>query len=316
MMINQLERTRHANMWQFIDNGRETSRLPRSNEGIESLFNANILALEGRNCLKSFIDGVTQPLFDRQDSLLLCQQLQEQDGFDFMDQSIDLTPYLKDLRGVYDIDDKIEIVTDKDNTFECIECDSQFRGSAHTSPINYTNLTSIDPLGTSRIPVENMKVEINDDDRFGQVPEISSFKAKLEPPKTKVCLKEETVEFLPKSLKNPSEPAELTFIPTIKPRKYSWKPEAEKKNPLYRIKREKNNDAVRRSRTKAKEQQKMKDQQIIQLQDQIAAFGKVISAKDEEIVKLEGTVRGLQTENLKLRAENIRLNNKLNQAKK
>lgn len=40
--------------------------------------------------------------------------------------------------------------------------------------------------------------------------------------------------------------------PTSKPRKYRIKPDSEKVNPQYKMKRAKNNDAVRRSREKAK----------------------------------------------------------------
>lgn len=50
------------------------------------------------------------------------------------------------------------------------------------------------------------------------------------------------------------------------PRKYRIKPDTEKVNPVYKQKREKNNDAVRRSREKAKALQAEKDARLSELQ--------------------------------------------------
>jgi len=58
------------------------------------------------------------------------------------------------------------------------------------------------------------------------------------------------------------------YEPKIKPRKYRIKPETEKRNPQYRVKREKNNDAVRRSRDKAKRLQVEKDQRLSYLENE------------------------------------------------
>lgn len=85
---------------------------------------------------------------------------------------------------------------------------------------------------------------------------------------------------------------------------------------MYRLKREKNNDAVRRSRTKAKQQQKMKDEQIKQLQRQVTEFGKAVNVKDEQIVHLENAIHEVKEENRHLRVENMRLKSELYQAKK
>jgi hypothetical protein len=58
--------------------------------------------------------------------------------------------------------------------------------------------------------------------------------------------------------------------PIKKPRKYRVKPEVEKQNPMYKVKRQKNNDAVRRSRDKAKQQQQMKDMRLQQLEEEVS----------------------------------------------
>ena len=50
------------------------------------------------------------------------------------------------------------------------------------------------------------------------------------------------------------------------PRKYRIKSENEKVNPVYKIKRSKNNDAVRRSREKAKVIQQQKEARLLTLE--------------------------------------------------
>ena len=50
------------------------------------------------------------------------------------------------------------------------------------------------------------------------------------------------------------------------PRKYRMKAECEKVNPVYKVKRAKNNDAVRRSREKAKVIQQQKDSRLLVLE--------------------------------------------------
>jgi hypothetical protein len=53
------------------------------------------------------------------------------------------------------------------------------------------------------------------------------------------------------------------------PRKYRMKPDTEKVNPVYKMKRTKNNDAVRRSREKAKVIQQQKEQRLTTLENDI-----------------------------------------------
>uniref|UniRef100_A0A914XYF2 BZIP domain-containing protein n=1 Tax=Panagrolaimus superbus TaxID=310955 RepID=A0A914XYF2_9BILA len=53
------------------------------------------------------------------------------------------------------------------------------------------------------------------------------------------------------------------------PRKYRMKPDTEKVNPVYKMKRTKNNDAVRRSREKAKVIQQQKEQRLVTLENDI-----------------------------------------------
>uniref|UniRef100_A0A915PPC0 BZIP domain-containing protein n=1 Tax=Setaria digitata TaxID=48799 RepID=A0A915PPC0_9BILA len=274
----------------------------------------NIKTFEGRNRLRNASDYVVQSI-DRQDSLMLCQQLQEQDGFDFMDQSMDLTPYLRDLRGIDESNEDLEPIVDKQRV---LEYDIQMQHGICGCTAQYADLNSI---------AEAIKSDASLDDALVAVPETSGFAATFQPLKTEMTNSEKMKrgrEPRPTTSikKDTSEQMEVAFIPTIKPRKYSLKPEAcfhnsaEKRNPLYRLKREKNNDAVRRSRTKAKQQQKMKDEHIKQLQSQITEFGKAVNIKDEQIIHLKNAIHEVKEENRHLRVENMRLKNELYQTKK
>lgn len=79
-----------------------------------------------------------------------------------------------------------------------------------------------------------------------------------------------------------------------KPRKYRIKPESERVNPQYRAKRAKNNDAVRRSREKAKHQMCEKEKRLIFLENEHNEHYKVINNLNQQL-------RELKAENLNLR---------------
>ncbi|EJW78764.1 hypothetical protein WUBG_10327 [Wuchereria bancrofti] len=277
--------------------------MSRNIESVESMLNngtcdgrysMNMKTFEGRNRLKTVTDSIAQSV-DRQDSLMLCQQLQEQDGFDFMDQSMDLTPYLRDLRGIDDGGEDLEPMVDKQRV---LECDIQMQHGVCECTAQYADLRSI---------AEAIKSDASLDDVSVAVPETSGFAANFQPVKMEIITNEDGKgerEAQPTIFvkKDTPEQIGIPFTPTIKPRKYSLKPE--------------NNDAVRRSRTKAKQQQKMKDEQIKQLQRQITDFSKVVNIKDEQIVHLENAICEVKEENRHLRVENMRLKSELYQAKK
>lgn len=71
---------------------------------------------------------------------MLCQQLQEQDGFDFMDENMDLTPYLNDLRGMDDTNEDLESVADKQRV---LENDIQMHHPDYAGTPQYADLTTI-----------------------------------------------------------------------------------------------------------------------------------------------------------------------------
>ncbi|KAJ1350594.1 hypothetical protein KIN20_006421 [Parelaphostrongylus tenuis] len=53
-----------------------------------------------------------------------------------------------------------------------------------------------------------------------------------------------------------------SYTPATTPRKYRLKTPQERNNTLYKVKRQRNNDAVRKSRSKAKQLQMMKEKQL------------------------------------------------------
>lgn len=77
------------------------------------------------------------------------------------------------------------------------------------------------------------------------------------------------------------------FHPRTKPRKYRIKPEEEKKNPVYKIKREKNNDAVRRSRDKAKRIQIEKDERLAFLEQETQRKDRMMQQQRLQIENLQ-----------------------------
>jgi hypothetical protein len=79
-----------------------------------------------------------------------------------------------------------------------------------------------------------------------------------------------------------------------KPRKYRVKPESERVTPQYRMKRAKNNDAVRRSREKAKNQLQEKEKRLHFLESEHNDHYKQMNA-------LKQRLRELEAENMTLR---------------
>jgi len=79
-----------------------------------------------------------------------------------------------------------------------------------------------------------------------------------------------------------------------KPRKYRIKPESERLNPQYRMKRAKNNDAVRRSREKAKHQQLEKEKRLQFLEQEHSEAFKTINMLRQRIRELDATVQQMR----------------------
>ncbi|GMT04014.1 hypothetical protein PENTCL1PPCAC_26188, partial [Pristionchus entomophagus] len=77
------------------------------------------------------------------------------------------------------------------------------------------------------------------------------------------------------------------YKPQTKARGYKIKQEEEKADPSYKLKRARNNDAVRKSRTKAKEQQMERDKELNFYKDKCVAYEKDIKNLKLRLSKYE-----------------------------
>ncbi|CAI2355656.1 unnamed protein product [Caenorhabditis sp. 36 PRJEB53466] len=71
------------------------------------------------------------------------------------------------------------------------------------------------------------------------------------------------------------------FKPSTRARKYNLKPVEEKAEPTYKLKRARNNDAVRKSRNKAKEMQKKKEEEHNKMKKRIAELEGLLASERE-----------------------------------
>jgi hypothetical protein len=88
-----------------------------------------------------------------------------------------------------------------------------------------------------------------------------------------------------------------------KPRKYRIKSENERRNPVYRQKREKNNDAVRRSRNKAKQQQEQRESRLDFLEKDVLNKSTLIAQLESKLGTHEKALKEMSIRNKKLEAE-------------
>ncbi|MFH4973652.1 hypothetical protein AB6A40_000361 [Gnathostoma spinigerum] len=211
----------------------------------------------------------------RQDSLTLCRELQEQDPCDFMDENMDLTPYLEGIHAEdLNTREEFEPFLDKQRL---IEDDIHLQRD-----LQYTDLGSRSNVSTEP---KTSELRMTTDTRHKSVKEETSWDDESVPNE------EQTPST---SSRRDSDHEVLSFTPTIKPRRYMLKTEEEKKNPEYRLKRERNNDAVRKSRSKAKEQQRQKDQMIKDLTKKVSELKALLAEKDLQIAKQSAEIMKLR----------------------
>lgn len=181
--------------------------------------------------------------FERQDSLARaaclqeCDRIRDPDGIlDFLETTMNIEDYLEDIHmddlpadGI-DVDEielqKCNNLCRGDQIETCSVDDSCFRRDVQKTP-------DLKPV------IPKIKVE---PDWEGNCPSTSSRHALK---RERRCVK-------------PSE----TYTPSTTARRYRLKTPQERNNALYKVKRQRNNDAVRRSRSKAKQLQLMKDKQL------------------------------------------------------
>ncbi|RCN35621.1 basic region leucine zipper [Ancylostoma caninum] len=82
-----------------------------------------------------------------------------------------------------------------------------------------------------------------------------------------------------------SQPTLETYTPTTTARKYRLKTPQERNNSSYKVKRQRNNDAVRKSRTKAKQLQMMKDKQLEELVIEVGQLKEKLRVANDRLAR-------------------------------
>uniref|UniRef100_A0A8R1DID9 BZIP domain-containing protein n=1 Tax=Caenorhabditis japonica TaxID=281687 RepID=A0A8R1DID9_CAEJA len=249
--------------------------------------------------------------FIRQDSLALAATYQQRDRErypgDFMERELDLDDYLACLTDLdvpadnVDFDDaelqKVNILYDGERPYEQPELNGYERhvayGPGYRTPGDYdpdvykmncevkTEDSEYDNGVKTRRAIKRPAIQLDmyENEYSEESTEISDDSASVD---DAYCA--------PKSKKSKAT-ALTNYKPSTKARKYNLKAEDEKAEPTYKLKRARNNDAVRKSRNKAKElqQQKEKDhdkmkKRIAELEGQLASE-KEARARDRELLE-------------------------------
>lgn len=218
-------------------------------------------------------------VFERQDSLARAACLQEYDRIrdqegilEFLETTMNIEDYLQDITHITGIPSE-DLELDDVELQKCnILCDES------KAPI----YDCYDPFVHANVAVQEQIQDEHVDDSLPRVQ--TRVEIKKEPVWENV--QSESKSTTPRSSKRiarkvqPVEP----YTPTTSARKYRLKTPQERNNLSYKVKRQRNNDAVRRSRTKAKHLQMLKEKQleealseIVQLKDELHALRQKLS---------------------------------------
>ncbi|KAK0404015.1 hypothetical protein QR680_017241 [Steinernema hermaphroditum] len=96
------------------------------------------------------------------------------------------------------------------------------------------------------------------------------------------------------SLAKSDKDGQRGYVPKIKPRKYQLKSETERNSSTYKQKRAKNNDAVRKSRTKAKILQQQRDLQLHDYEIKVKDLQKERDADKKTMVDMTNEIGRLR----------------------
>ncbi|CAJ0583230.1 unnamed protein product, partial [Mesorhabditis spiculigera] len=211
--------------------------------------------------------------FGRQDSLSIAAELQQKDKernqSSFMEADVNIENYLKELRDeeAY-TDDPLQEDPELAKTSFEMEQSAVF-DSIHNNPMmGRLRDDPMDDIFKSQVPHSSHQ----------QGPLIDTAPitlAKMEPweeeqgtsrqPRTVMVPRTQIVQKYPVMTEPSKPPMNKNYVPTTKARKYNLKPKEEKETNNYKIKRMRNNDAVRRSRMKAKEAQEKREKELSDL---------------------------------------------------
>ncbi|CAJ0607354.1 unnamed protein product [Cylicocyclus nassatus] len=242
--------------------------------------------------------NVDARIFERQDSLARAATLQECDRerdpeiLNFLETTMNIEDYLEDITqatGVpseeIDLDDyelqKCNILyqDDKMQPYDSYDPFAHDIGlHEHMVPLDY-DPKPLTPAPTAPSSVENVVVKTEPAWESGAAPSTSNA--------------------LP-AKRGRGQPREDVYTPTTTARKYRLKTPQERNNTSYKVKRQRNNDAVRKSRTKAKQLQALKEKQFEEAQNELTR----LRAKLQHYEKAQEELNHLRKE---LRMANERL---------
>lgn len=238
-------------------------------------------------------------MFARQDSLALLSQLQERDrqyhNVDFMEAELDLDNYLQCFTELdvpadnIDLNDaelqKANILYDGDGPFEPAMLNGYERhvtyGPAYQQPNQYATepyqmncevKPEMDTSIKSRRPIKRRTYE-----DYQEYTGNSSDSSENE------SLDDSYLE--PEQKKKRSSLAD--FKPQTRARKYHTKAAEEKAEPTYKLKRARNNDAVRKCRNRAQELKKQKDEEYDQMKARIVELEQLVETERQGRLRSE-----------------------------
>lgn len=218
----------------------------------------NRLAKEFPACENNETDFRPYCAFERQDSLARAACLQECDRIrdpkgilNFLETTMNIEDYLEDITEISEMPaEDIEL-----DDVEVEKCNILYNENKMRNYDAYDPFAHVPPefLG------ENVHSPQDDCVTESQTPVQELPEIKKEPVWDNEQPSTSSTRSSKRNIRN-VEP--FDYVPTTTARKYRLKTPQERSNLSYKVKRQRNNDAVRRSRTKAKQLQLMKEKQL------------------------------------------------------
>lgn len=231
---------------------------PKSEGGSQDLQNMHNVFLP--KIPSEQLSQLSQQNFGRQDSLSLCASLQNHDRnrpenmIDFMESEMNFEEYIGVLKNLDVQPEHIDAMFD-DNELQkgnlLYDEGHQYDPYDHRPdmvPDQHGSSSERSMTSTPNVSFSNIKTE---DEYWEYEPTTSTSTA---PPRRRPA--------------RDNQGELINYQPKTKARKYVLKPDEEKKNPTYKLKRARNNDAVRKSRSKQKEMQVQRDRELDDLRNE------------------------------------------------
>ncbi|PIC15047.1 hypothetical protein B9Z55_022170 [Caenorhabditis nigoni] len=231
--------------------------------------------------------------FTRQDSLALAASFQQRDRernpVDFMETELDLDNYLQCFTDLdvpvdnVDFDDaelqKVNILYDGERPYEPPVLNEYERHVAYGP--GFRNAEDFDPDEYKMNCELKAEAEAAAERERRIIKRPSYNKYKDYSPDTSDLSDDDNDYYYNPNSKNRAGDGLANFKPQTKARKYNLKAADEKAQPTYKLKRARNNDAVRKSRNKAKELQKKREDEHEKMKKRIAELEGLLASERE-----------------------------------